>query len=45
MGNSGQEHMQRLRRDMLAGKWDTYGCTSCLKRKRIQKPTMNWLRH
>ena len=41
------EHMQRLRRDMLAGKWDTYGCTSCLnkEKKGYRSQRMSWLRN
>jgi MoaA/NifB/PqqE/SkfB family radical SAM enzyme len=39
--------MQDLRKNMLAGKWDTFGCTNCLTKEKqgARSQRMNWLHH
>mgnify|MGYP003651600757 CR=1 FL=1 len=39
------DEMIELRRDMLDGKWDTYGCTNCLSKEKNgqRSQRMNWL--
>tara|TARA_R110002074_G_scaffold364092_2_gene537482 strand:+ start:953 stop:2236 length:1284 start_codon:yes stop_codon:yes gene_type:complete len=39
------DEMVSLRKDMLAGNWDTYGCTNCLSKEKNgqRSQRMNWL--
>ena len=39
------DEMQALRKNMLDGKWDTYGCTNCLNREKNGQKSqrMTWL--
>ena len=48
MGTSHESDvMQELRKNMLAGKWDTHGCLNCLQKERngFKSQRMNWLHH